>query len=82
MCYGAILWSGVRSLVIAGEGPELEQSTGFDEGPVHPQWRGELERRGIEVYPDVLREEALAVFREFSASRQFVYNARLGKHGP
>jgi tRNA(Arg) A34 adenosine deaminase TadA len=82
MCYGAVLWSGVRSLVIAGEGPELEQITGFDEGPVHPQWRGELERRGIEVHPDVLREEALAAFREFAASRQFVYNARLGTHGP
>lgn len=79
MCYGAVLWSGIRSLVIAGEGPELEQLTGFDEGPVHPQWRGELERRGIEVHPDILREEALAAFREFSASRSFVYNARLGE---
>jgi tRNA(Arg) A34 adenosine deaminase TadA len=82
MCYGAVLWSGVRSLVIAGEGPELEQITGFDEGPVHPQWRDELERRGIEVHQDVLRQEALDAYREFAASRQFVYNARLGKHGP
>ncbi|MFY0572215.1 nucleoside deaminase [Archangium lansingense] len=79
MCYGAVLWSGVRSLVIAGEGPELEQITGFDEGPVHPQWRDELARRGVEVHQDVLREEALAAYREFAASRQFVYNARLGK---
>ncbi|HYO74733.1 MAG TPA: nucleoside deaminase [Archangium sp.] len=82
MCYGAVLWSGVRSLVIAGEGPELEQITGFDEGPVHPQWRGELERRGIEVHQDVLRQEALEAYREFAASQQFVYNARLGKHEP
>ncbi|MFN8460075.1 MAG: nucleoside deaminase [Anaerolineae bacterium] len=36
MCYGATLWSGVRSVVIAGNGPELEEITGFDEGPVHP----------------------------------------------
>lgn len=78
MCYGALLWSGVRSLVIAGEGPELEQLTGFDEGPVHPRWRGELERRGIEVHADILREEAIAAFQEFSASRSFVYNARRG----
>ena len=79
MCYGALLWSGVRSLVIAGEGPELEQLTGFDEGPVHPQWRDELKRRGIALHEDVRREEALAAFREFSASQQFVYNARLGE---
>lgn len=79
MCYGAVPWSGVRSLVIAGEGPELEAITGFDEGPVHPDWRGELERRGIEVIGDVLRDEAIAVYREFAASNALVYNARTGQ---
>jgi tRNA(Arg) A34 adenosine deaminase TadA len=78
MCFGAVLWSGVRSLVIAGEGPELEEITGFDEGPVHPDWRVELSRRGIEVVEDVLRAEALEAYREFAASQSFVYNARLG----
>jgi tRNA(Arg) A34 adenosine deaminase TadA len=78
MCFGAVLWSGVRSLVIAGEGPELEEITGFDEGPVHPDWRVELSRRGIEVVEDVLRTEALKAYREFAASQSFVYNARLG----
>jgi len=39
MCYGSVPWSGVRSLVVAGDGPELEQITGFDEGPVHPNWK-------------------------------------------
>lgn len=79
MCYGAVLWSGVRSLVIAGEGPELEEITGFDEGPIHPEWRGELGRRGIEVISDVLRDEALAAYREFAAAGQLVYNGRLGE---
>ena len=79
MCYGAVLWSGVRSLVIAGEGPELEQITGFDEGPVAADWRGELERRGIRVVQDVLRDEALAAYREFAAARHLVYNARQGE---
>jgi tRNA(Arg) A34 adenosine deaminase TadA len=78
MCFGAVLWSGVRSLMIAGAGPELEEITGFDEGPVHPEWRSELERRGIELIEDVLREEAIELYEEFSASREFVYNARLG----
>ncbi|MBC6938200.1 MAG: nucleoside deaminase, partial [Chloroflexi bacterium] len=49
MCYGATLWSGIRSLVIAGSGPELEQITGFDEGPIHPEWDKELAKRGIEL---------------------------------
>lgn len=78
MCYGAVLWSGVRSLVIAGDGPELETITGFDEGPVHPQWDEELRRRGVEVQQDVLREEAIAVFRDFAASGALVYNGRGG----
>lgn len=81
MCYGAVLWSGVRSLVIAGDGPELEAITGFDEGPVHPDWRGELAKRGIELVEDMLRAAALADYRAYAASRQFVYNARLGKAG-
>ncbi len=81
MCYGAVLWSGVRSLVIAGDGPELEAITGFDEGPVHPDWRGELAQRGIELAEDVLRDAALADYRAYAASRQFVYNARLGEAG-
>ncbi len=79
MCFGAVLWSGVRSLVIAGDGPELEEITGFDEGPVHPEWRSELDRRGIELVEGVLREEAIEVYKEFAANREFVYNARQGE---
>ncbi len=78
MCFGAVLWSGVRSLVIAGAGPELEQITGFDEGPMPDDWRGELARRGIELIEDIQREEALADFRTFAASEAVVYNARQG----
>lgn len=78
MCYGATLWSGVRSLVIAGSGPELEQITGFDEGPVHPDWKDELRRRGIELIEDVCQDAAIEVYREFSARGRLVYNARQG----
>ena len=78
MCFGAVLWSGVRSLVIAGAGPELEQITGFDEGPMPADWRGELAKRGIELTEDILREEALVDFRIFAASQPVIYNARQG----
>lgn len=78
MCYGAVIWSGIRSLAIAGEGPELEEITGFDEGPIHPQWDQELAKRGIELITNVMKEEALVVARDFAASGRLVYNARLG----
>jgi tRNA(Arg) A34 adenosine deaminase TadA len=79
MCFGAILWSGVRSLVIAGSGPELEAITGFDEGPVHPEWENELAKRGIELVNNILTDEALAVYRAFAASGALVYNGRSGE---
>lgn len=79
MCFGATLWSGVRSLVIAGSGPELEAITGFDEGPVHPEWENELAKRGIELVNNVLTDEAMAVYRAFAASGALVYNGRGGE---
>jgi tRNA(Arg) A34 adenosine deaminase TadA len=78
MCFGALLWSGIRSLMVAGAGPEMEQITGFDEGPLHPDWRSELAQRGIEVQEGILHQEAVAIFKEFSADGGVVYNARLG----
>ena len=76
MCYGAVPWSGVRSLVVAGSGPELEELTGFDEGPIHPKWKEELEKRGIDVVNNILTDEACEVFRAFGQSQRLVYNGR------
>jgi tRNA(Arg) A34 adenosine deaminase TadA len=78
MCFGAVLWSGIRSLVIAGADPEMESITGFDEGPMPGEWRTELAKRGIELIEGILREEALADFRTFAASNPVVYNGRQG----
>ncbi len=80
MCYGATMWSGVRRLVVAGEGPELEQLTGFDEGPMVEDWKEQFTDRGIEVITGVLREEAIAVFAEYGAREdKIVYNGRQGR---
>ena len=78
MCFGSIPWSGVRSVVIAASGEQIEKLTGFDEGPIHPRWQAELKSRGIEVTEDVLADEACEVFRQFAASDQPVYNGRSG----
>lgn len=76
MCYGATMWAGVRSLAIAGEGREVEELTGFDEGPMPADWIGEFERRGIRVAVGLGHDEAIEVFRAFGASDAVVYNAR------
>ncbi len=81
MCYGAVLWSGVRSLVIAGSDDAVEKITGFDEGPIHPSWVDEFKKRGIDVLDNVLRDEACAVFQEFAESGSPVYNGRGGDPG-
>lgn len=78
MCFGAVLWSGIRSLVIAGADPEMMAITGFDEGPMPADWRNELKIRGIELVVGLMREEALANFRLFAANNPTVYNGRQG----
>ncbi len=78
MCYGALVWSGVRSLVVAGSGPELEEITGFDEGPIHPDWVGQLERRGIFVVDGIQTDAAIEVFKLFRDSGALLYNGRQG----
>jgi len=79
-CYGALLWSGVTRLVIAGDGPEVEALTGFDEGPMREDWIAQLESRGVSVSIDVLRDEAIEVFREYgervAEGKVIVYNGR------
>ncbi|TFH15434.1 nucleoside deaminase [Candidatus Bathyarchaeota archaeon] len=79
MCFGAVIWSGVRSLVIGGSGPEMEELTGFDEGPMNENWVEELEKRGIEVIPNFLPDEAIKVFHNFKERGMLVYNSRQGK---
>ena len=78
MCFGSIPWSGIRSVVVGASGDQIEELTRFDEGPIHPNWKSELEKRGIEVIEDVLAQEACAVFRDFGDSDEPVYNGRSG----
>ena len=79
MCFGAVIWSGVRSLFIAGSGPELEDNTGFDEGPFSDNWKEELEKRGIDVIDDVLTDDAIKVFESFRDKNLYVYNSKRGE---
>lgn len=79
-CYGAAMWSGITSLVLAGHGPECEELTTFDEGPMIPTWAEAFEERGIAVTLDVAKDEAIDVFRAYrdavDSGAVLVYNAR------
>ena len=74
MCFGAVLWSGVKSLV-CGARTEDAQQIGFDEGAKLPDWIEELNKRGISVQQDVLRFEAVAVLQEYIDTGGEIYNA-------
>ena len=77
MCFGAIPWSGVRRLV-NGARQEDAMSIGFDEGPRPSNWIYELERRGVIVERDVLRESAAAVLRRYHEFGGAIYNGGSG----
>lgn len=77
MCSGALLWSGIRSLV-CGARDEDARSVGFDEGPKAPDWERDFEERGISVVRDVLRDEAAAVLRGYAGGGGEIYNPRRG----
>lgn len=64
-CYGATIWAGIDELLIGARSSDVEELTEFDEGPLPADWVGELERRGIAVRRDILRDEARAVFLRY-----------------
>lgn len=64
MCMGAVPWSGIGSIV-CGARDEDVRKIGFDEGAKHPDWIGELNRRGIDVERDILRNDAVRLMERF-----------------
>ncbi|QDE40775.1 nucleoside deaminase [Luteibacter pinisoli] len=67
-CYGATVWAGVDTLLIGARSSDVEELTAFDEGPLPADWMGELERRGIAVRRDILRDDARVVLRRYGES--------------
>jgi tRNA(Arg) A34 adenosine deaminase TadA len=66
-CYGATVWAGIDELLIGARAEDVEELTEFDEGPLPNDWIGELERRGIAVRRDILRDRACAVLADYGA---------------
>lgn len=72
-CYGATIWAGVDELLIGARSEDVEELTDFDEGPLPADWIGELERRGIAVRRDILRDAARGVFLRYRAAGGAAY---------
>lgn len=76
MCMGAICWSGVKRVIIGARDSDA-RAIGFDEGPKEvKEWKSELEKRGIAVICDVMREESAQVLLDYSSQGGTIYNSR------
>ncbi|NMC63704.1 MAG: nucleoside deaminase [SAR324 cluster bacterium] len=76
MCMGAIIWAGIRNLLTAAKTTDATEILGFDEGPIHPNWKEEYQKRGIEVREDILRAEACDVLKLYVEQGGTVYNPK------
>jgi tRNA(Arg) A34 adenosine deaminase TadA len=77
MCFGAVPWSGVKSLICGARKKDAE-AAGFDEGDKPDHWVRSLQRRGIVVQCSVLRSEAAAVLANYKDNGGAIYNAGHG----
>ena len=73
MCFGAVPWSGVSSLVWGAQKADAEQA-GFDEGDKPENWVQTLENRGIRAQGNVLRAEAAAVLARYARREGAIYH--------
>lgn len=73
MCLGAVPWSGVRRLVCAARGADVE-AIGMDEGAKPARWASKLAQRGIQVVRDVERTAAVAVLFAYQHAGGPIYN--------
>lgn len=73
MCFGAVPWSGVHSLVWGAQREDAE-ACGFDEGSKPADWRDKLENRGIATKGKILRKEAADVLARYVHSDGTIYN--------
>ena len=63
-----LTWAGgdVQVEHRGARGEDVMALSEFDEGPLPTNWIGELEKRGIAVRRDILRDEAREVFKRYA----------------
>lgn len=72
MCYGAIPWAGIRSVLCGARASDAE-AIGFDEGPKPKNWVAEFKKRRIAVLRDLCRKDAAAVLQEYKKRGGAIY---------
>ena len=75
MCLGNVCWSGIKEVVSSAEPEDVEGITGFDEGPTPPDYNDQLKLRGINLVPELLREQGKKVLQLYIDQNGKVYNA-------
>ena len=75
MCLGNVCWSGIKEVVSSAEPEDVERITGFDEGPTPPDYNDQLKLRGINLVPELLREQGKEVLQLYVDLNGQVYNA-------
>ena len=75
MCLGNVCWSGIKEVVSSAEPEDVERIAGFDEGPTPPDYNDQLTLRGINLVPELLREQGKEVLQLYVDFNGQVYNA-------
>jgi len=78
-CFGNIWWSGIKSVVVGATGEDVEEITGFREGPVPICWEDIFNNR-YPLYPifvtkNILRKQACRVLNYYKQNNGLIYNA-------
>jgi hypothetical protein len=60
------VWAGVDEVLIGARTEDTEELTEFNEGPLPADWIGELNKLGIAVRRDILRDRAREVFKLYA----------------
>lgn len=76
MCFGGVIWSGIKEVIYSADTHDVESLTGFDEGPVPKDYQTQLNLRGIKVISCLYQEEGRAVLQLYKDSGGFIYNSQ------
>lgn len=74
MCYGAVMWAGVKGLVYGATGDDARE-VGFDEGDKPQDWTESLRKRGIVTTGNLLRKRAVKALKAYEKKGKIIYNA-------
>ena len=73
MCYGAIIWSGIKRLIYGANRNDVENILGFDEGPLPKNWQIEYKNRHIEIIKNVNRKKACEALEMYKENKGLIY---------